>query len=99
MINHIRTHCFSSVYGTSLSPPAATQIIAALEAMQSKEGTRRLHQLRENSILFHRGLAEIGCAMVGPEGVPVVPIFLFHPYKISGFSRECFKHNLAVGTA
>ncbi|KAH3764846.1 serine palmitoyltransferase 1 [Pelomyxa schiedti] len=98
VISHLRTTCFASVYGASMSPVCARQIIAALQLMQSPEGLHRLTQLRDNSLVLHQGLREMGCSMLGPEGVPVVPMFLYHPNKIADFSRECFKRHLAVVT-
>jgi len=96
LVAHLRQTCFASVYGSGISPVCARQISAVLELMQQEEGMTRLKQLRENSIILHQGLKAMGCTLIGPEGVPVIPVYLYHPNKIADFSRECFKQHVAV---
>ena len=41
-------------------------------------------------------LREAGCAVLGSEDSPVIPIMIFHPAKIPAISRECYKYGVAI---
>jgi serine palmitoyltransferase len=41
-------------------------------------------------------LREMGLQVLGQYDSPIMPVMLYHPGKISGFSRECLKRGLAV---
>jgi len=38
----------------------------------------------------------MGFRIIGSEDSPVIPLMLFHPAKIAGFSRAALEENLAV---
>ena len=38
----------------------------------------------------------MGLQVLGQYDSPIMPVMLYHPCKISGFTRECFKRGLAV---
>jgi serine palmitoyltransferase len=59
-------------------------------------GRHKLHSLRDNSNYFRMRLREMGLQVLGQYDSPIMPVMLFSPGKISGFSRECFKRGLAV---
>lgn len=59
-------------------------------------GRRKLHALRDNSNYFRMRLQDMGLQVLGQYDSPIMPIMLYHPAKISHFSRECFKRGLAV---
>lgn len=88
------------LYATAMSPPAAAQVLSALQVILGEDGSERgakkLAQLRENGNWFRRKLRSIGCEVLGQEDSPVVPIMLYNPAKIPAFSRECLKRNVAV---
>lgn len=88
------------LYATAMSPPAAAQILSALQVILGEDGSdrgaRKLAQLRENCNWFRRQLRSIGCEVLGDEDSPVLPIMLYNPAKIPAFSRECLKRNVAV---
>ena len=59
-----------------MSPPAAEQVIAALQLIQDADGSGRgpakLTQLRENSNYFRAKLQEIGLNVLGDADSPVM---------------------------
>jgi serine palmitoyltransferase len=59
-------------------------------------GRRKLQALRDNSNYFRMKLREMGFLVLGQYDSPIMPIMLYHPSKISFFSRECFKRGIAV---
>jgi serine palmitoyltransferase len=59
-------------------------------------GRNKLQSLRDNSNYFRMRLREMGLQVLGQYDSPIMPAMLYHPGKISGFSRECFKRGLAV---
>lgn len=59
-------------------------------------GRMKLQALRDNSNYFRMRLREMGLQVLGQYDSPIMPVMLYHPGKISGFSRECLKRGLAV---
>lgn len=60
------------------------------------DGQKRIRQLADNAHYFASRLREMGFIVYGDEGSPVVPLLLFNPGKISAFSREMLKRNIAI---
>lgn len=59
-------------------------------------GRQKLQALRDNSNYFRFRLRQKGLQVLGQYDSPVVPIMLFEPGKIAGFSREAFRRGLAT---
>jgi len=59
-------------------------------------GRQKLQALRDNSNYFRMRLRQMGLQVLGHYDSPIMPVMLYHPAKISGFSRECLKRGLAV---
>ena len=59
-------------------------------------GRQKLQALRDNANYFRMRLREMGLQVLGQYDSPIMPVMLYHPGKISGFSRECLKRGLAV---
>ena len=59
-------------------------------------GKMKLQALRDNSNYFRMRLREMGLQVLGQYDSPIMPVMLYHPGKICGFSRECLKRGLAV---
>jgi serine palmitoyltransferase len=54
----------------------------------------RIKALRDNSNFFRNKLKELGFRVAGDEDSPVIPLMLYHPAKIAGFSRLCLLENV-----
>lgn len=100
VIRHLRQHSLGSVYQSGMSLPCVQMILSALDVITGADGTddgqRRINALRENGNFFRRKLKEMGFRIIGSEDSPVIPLMLFHPAKIAGFSRAALEENLAV---
>lgn len=100
IIQHLRFACAGSVYSSSISPPAAQQVISALRIITGEDGTdlgrRKITALHSNANLFREGMLKMGCHVMGNWDSPVVPVMLYSPAKLAAFSRECYKRGLAV---
>jgi serine palmitoyltransferase len=102
MVAALRRHAAGSLYAPAMSPPAAQQALSALRVIMGSDpatgdlGQRKIAQLRENSNMFRKGLLAMGCRVLGDIDSPIIPIMLYHPEKISGFSRNCLKRAMAV---
>ncbi|XP_031101236.1 long chain base biosynthesis protein 2a-like isoform X3 [Ipomoea triloba] len=98
LIQYLPAH----LYATSISPPAAQQIISAIKVILGQDGSSRgaqkLARIRENSNFFRTELQKMGFEVLGDNDSPVMPIMLYNPTKIPAFSRECLKQNVAVVT-
>ncbi|GMH23463.1 hypothetical protein Nepgr_025306 [Nepenthes gracilis] len=102
LIQFLKYACPAHLYGTSISPPAAQQIISAIKVILGEDGSSRgaqkLARIRENSNFFRSELQKMGFEVLGDNDSPIMPIMLYNPSKIPAFSRECLKQNVAVVT-
>ena len=99
-IDFLRRRCSASAYHNALSPVVCQQVLTCFKVISGQDGTTigqtKLHALRDNSNYFRMRLREMGLQVLGQYDSPIMPVMLYHPGKISGFSRECFKRGLAV---
>ncbi|KAF6137989.1 hypothetical protein GIB67_041862 [Kingdonia uniflora] len=102
LIEYLKYTCPAHLYATSISPPAAQQIISSIKVILGEDGSSRgaqkLARIRENSNFFRSELKKMGFEVLGDNDSPVMPIMLYNPAKIPAFSRECLKRNIAVVT-
>ncbi|XP_047310225.1 long chain base biosynthesis protein 2a-like [Impatiens glandulifera] len=102
LIRYLKHTCPAHLYATSISPPAAQQIISSIKVILGEDGSSRgalkLARIRENSNFFRSELQKMGFEVLGDQDSPVMPIMLYNPAKIPAFSRECLKQNVAVVT-
>ena len=98
--DHLRTHCGASIHGDSLHSAACQQALSALRIMQGLDGTtigrQRIAQLADNAKYFREQLIRLGMTVYGEGESPVIPAMLYNPAKVSKFSRELLKRNVAV---
>ena len=75
-IQYLRATGAAQLYAGAMSPPAAEQVIAALQLIGNADGSGRgpakLTQLRENSNYFRAKLQEIGLNVLGDADSPVM---------------------------
>jgi serine palmitoyltransferase len=99
-IDFLRQRCSGSAYHNALSPIVCQQVLTCFEVISGQDGTTlgqtKLSALRDNSNYFRMRLREMGLQVLGQYDSPIMPVMLYHPGKISGFSRECYKRGLAV---
>uniref|UniRef100_A0ACD6ACM7 Uncharacterized protein n=1 Tax=Avena sativa TaxID=4498 RepID=A0ACD6ACM7_AVESA len=102
IIHHLKHACPAHIYATSISPPAAQQVISAMKVILGEDGSnrgaRKLAQIRENGNFFRLELKKMGFEVLGDNDSPVMPIMLYNPAKMPAFSRECLRENVAVCT-
>ena len=83
-----------------MSPPAAQQILSAIQVLLGEDGSirgaQKLARIRENSNFFRSELQKMGFEVLGDNDSPVMPIMLYSPSKIAAFSRECLKQNVST---
>ena len=76
VIQFLRATGAAQLYAGAMSPPAAEQIISALQLIQDADGSgrgpRKLSQLRENSNYFREKLQDIGLNVLGDADSPVM---------------------------
>ncbi len=86
----------AQLYAGAMSPPAAEQIISALQLIQDADGTgrgpRKLSQLRENSNYFREKLQDIGLNVLGDRDSPVM---VRVPGRIMRM-QSCCAHTICV---
>ena len=76
MVQTLRATGAAQLYAGAMSPPAAEQIISALQLLANVDGSgrgpRKLSQLRENSNYFREKLQDIGLNVLGDRDSPVM---------------------------
>lgn len=100
LVNHLRLYSHSAIYSSSMAPGVAQQIVSSMNIMLGRDGTRegekRIQQLKWNTRYFRRRLQEMGFILYGNKDSPVVPLLMFMPSKIAKFSRESLKRGMGV---
>jgi serine palmitoyltransferase len=100
LVDSFRVQGQGYVYTEPITPAICQQILTSMRIIAGQDGTkdgqRRLNQIRENSIYFMRRLKKMGFIVYGDEGSPVIPMLIFNPAKIAAFSREALARGLAV---
>ncbi|XP_030052194.1 serine palmitoyltransferase 3 isoform X1 [Microcaecilia unicolor] len=100
LVDYLRTHSHSAVYGTSMSPPVAEQIIRVMKCLMGRDGTtigaQKVRQLMENTRYFRQRLHEMGFIIYGHEDSPVVPLLMYMISKIACFARQMLERKIGV---
>jgi len=100
IVQHIRASSYGSAYSATMSPPVVQQIISSMKIIMGEDGTdegkKRLTTLKQNVINFRHKLKQMGFIIYGHDDSPIIPILLYMPAKISAFSREMLKRDVAV---
>lgn len=102
LIDTLRHHSPAHLAAGSMSSPAATQIIGALEIIMGRDGTdrgqRKLHQLRDNANYMRRRLTEMGCLVLGDYDSPVLVCYRQNQHFRAVFPPSSLVQPLAVAS-
>lgn len=100
LIDHLRTTSHAQTYSTSVSPPVAMQVVAAMKQIMNKEcaGLSRIQRLADNSRYFRQRLKKMGLIVYGDDDSPVIPILLIMPAKILAFVETMKRKGIATVT-
>ncbi|XP_045384350.1 LOW QUALITY PROTEIN: serine palmitoyltransferase 3 [Lemur catta] len=100
LVDYLRVHSHSAVYGTSMSPPIAEQIIRSMKLLMGLDGTtqglQRVRQLAKNTRYFRQRLQKMGFIIYGNESSPVIPVLLYMPSKVAAFARHMLEKKIGV---
>ncbi|CAG4961737.1 unnamed protein product [Parnassius apollo] len=77
LIRWIRAYGHAHTYAHAMSPPVAAQVLAAMRALRTPAGLRRVRTLRDNTHYFRRRLREMGVVTYGHNDSPVVPMLVY----------------------
>ncbi|KAG5466074.1 hypothetical protein LSCM4_01211 [Leishmania orientalis] len=100
LIHYLRQHSSIALHCDPLAPPCAQQVLSVLHVLLGKDGTdlgqKRIHQLKENSAFFRRGLIDLGLVVLGDDSSPVVPVMCYSLGRLSVLSRMCLERGVAI---
>lgn len=103
LINHLRLRSHSAIYSSTMAPSIVQQVISSMNTIlgrdNSRDGIKRINQLKWNTRYFRRRLQEMGFIVYGNKDSPVVPMVTFSPAKVVYFSRYCLEHGIGVTVA
>ncbi|KAL0441867.1 UNVERIFIED_CONTAM: Long chain base biosynthesis protein 2b, partial [Sesamum radiatum] len=92
LIEYLKHNCPAHLYATSISPPAAQQIISSIKVILGEDGSSRgaqkLARIRENSNFFRSELQKMGFEVLGDNDSPVMPIMLYNLQKFLHFHES-----------
>lgn len=100
LIEYVRHTNYGMICASPLSPPACQQVISALSIIMGEDGTdigaTKIRALNENSNYFRYKAREMGLDVLGDWGSPICPIVVYHPGRVTAFSREMLEHKVAI---
>ncbi|XP_065919424.1 serine palmitoyltransferase 2-like isoform X2 [Dysidea avara] len=100
IINFLRHTSYGATYATSMPPPVTQMVFSAMKIVMGEDGTnegkRRINALAENCGYVRLKLKEKGFVLYGNDHSPVIPLLLYHPGRVTTFSRECLRRKLGV---
>ncbi|KPI96917.1 Serine palmitoyltransferase 2 [Papilio xuthus] len=77
LIKWLRAHGHMHAYAHAMSPAVCMQILAAMRALRTPSGLRRVRTLRDNTHYFRSRLRALGVVAYGHEDSPVVPMLVY----------------------
>jgi glycine C-acetyltransferase len=97
VITYLRETAPSYIYSNPITPAEAAAALAALDILESTEGSQLLERLRDFSRKLRSGLQQLGFETLDGEH-PIVPIFIRDTAKTAALAAHLFDHNiLATG--
>lgn len=96
-IAYLRETAPSYIYSNPITPAEAAAALAALDVLESAEGSQLLERLRDFSRKLRSGLQQLGFETL-PGEHPIVPVFIRDTAKTAALAAHLFDHNiLATG--
>jgi glycine C-acetyltransferase len=95
VIRYLVNSARSFIFSTSLPPAVPAASLAALDIVESPEGSDLRRRLRENSAFFRTALAEAGFDTMGSE-TQIIPIRVGEAEKTMEFSRLLLDEGIFV---
>ncbi|KAI3865717.1 hypothetical protein MKX03_029106 [Papaver bracteatum] len=78
VIEYLKLTCPVHLYATTISPPAAQQILSSIKVILGNDGSSRaaqkLARIRENRNFFRSKLQKMGFQVIGGNDSPIMPI-------------------------
>jgi glycine C-acetyltransferase len=95
IIDYLINRARSFIFSTALPPAVPSASIAALDLVESQEGTGLRNKLAENSIFFRSALQSSGFNTMGSE-TQIIPIFVGEAGRTMEFSRQLLQEGIFV---
>lgn len=100
IIDRLRLDITANNYSESMPPAVLQQIATSMRIiageLNGNEGKERLQRIAFNSRYLRLGLKRLGYIVYGADDSPVIPLLLYNPCKMPGFSRTMLEHGIAV---
>jgi len=100
LITYLRNENYGLLWASSLSTPACQQVISALSIIMGEDrttiGATKIRQLAENGNYFRYRAKEMGLHVLGDWGSPICPILVYHPGRVTAFSRLMLERKVAI---
>jgi serine palmitoyltransferase len=98
--DRLRLDITANTYSESMPPTVLQQISTSMRIIAGElngdEGKLRLQRIAFNSRYLRLGLKRLGFIVYGADDSPVIPLLLYNPGKMPGFSNMCLDRGVAV---
>jgi serine palmitoyltransferase len=100
VIERLRLDITANIYCESMPPAVLQQISTSMRIISGElngnEGQLRLQRIAFNSRYLRLGLKRLGFIIFGADDSPIIPLLLYNPTKMPGFSRKMLERGIAV---
>lgn len=100
IIDRLRLDITANNYSESIPPAVLQQISTSMRIiageLNGNEGKERLQRIAFNSKYLRLGLKRLGFIVFGADDSPVIPLLLYNPAKMPGFSRLMLERGVAT---
>jgi glycine C-acetyltransferase len=95
IVDYLVNRARSFIFSTALPPAVASASVAALDLVDSEEGTELRKRLAENSMFFRSTLRNSGFNTMGSES-QIIPLFVGEAEPTMEFSRQLLAEGIFV---
>lgn len=98
VIDYLRESAATYIYSNSIAPGAAAAAIAALDVIESAEGTEMLRKLESNIAELKKQLSEKGLILAAESIHPIQPVLIGDPLKTKQLVQRMFEKGFLVSS-
>ncbi len=98
VIDYLRESAATYIYSNSIAPGAAAAAIAALDVIESAEGTEMLRKLESNIAELKKQLSEKGLILAAESIHPIQSVLIGDPLKTKQLVQRMFEKGFLVSS-
>ena len=96
IIDYLRESAATYIYSNSISPGTAAAALAAVQILDSNEGTQLLQQLQKNIQTFKQAICKTRLKLASQSSHPIQPLLIGDPTASQALTQELFARGYLV---